>query len=263
MVTCSHKKLILVKERRCNRKNTSVLKETNHNKTTINLVLLRNFMEPTFLEANSNFDYTSDAIKNLIEKINNGDSQISSFDFTLNAYYYIRDTWLYNPYRFSLIEKDWKASEIYKHTSGHCLDKAILLISVLRGKNIPARLGLSKVKNHIAVEDIVEKFGNDVLVPHGYVEIFLNDKWVKATPAFNKTLCEKLNVAPLDFDGINDSLFQSFDNSGNTAFMEYLEDYGTFDHVPLLYMFDLMKETYPALHTANIELGMVLNLNEL
>jgi transglutaminase-like putative cysteine protease len=220
-------------------------------------------MEVTYLEENNNFDYSSKAIKDLIKKINGADSSNTKLEFAIKAYYYIRDTWPYNPYRFSLIENDWKASEICTHKTGHCLDKAVLLISVLRAKKIPARLGLAKVKNHIAVEDIIEKFGNDVLVPHGYVEIFLNDTWVKATPAFNKTLCKKLNVSPLAFDGVNDSLFQSYDTSGKKEFMEYLEDYGTFDHVPLPYMFDLMKETYPLLRSKNIALGMVLNLGKL
>ena len=220
-------------------------------------------MAPTYLEENTNFDYSSEGIQNLVEKIDAGGSDAFPLDFALKAYDYIRDAWPYNPYRFSLIENDWCASEICTHKSGHCLDKAILLISVLRAKNIPARLGLAKVKNHIAVEDIIEKFGNDVLVPHGYVELYLNGKWVKATPAFNKTLCEKLNLPPLDFDGINDSLFQAYDSSGSTQFMEYLEDYGVFDYVPLAYMFDLMKATYPTLAGKNIELGMVLNLNDL
>lgn len=220
-------------------------------------------MQKTFLEENSNFDYSSDSIQNLVEKIDEGSFESTPLEFALRAYYYIRDAWPYNPYRFSLKENDWKASEICTHRTGHCLDKAILLISVLRAKKIPARLGLAKVKNHIAIEDIVEKFGNDVLVPHGYVEIYLNGKWVKATPAFNKTLCEKLNVIPLEFDGVTDSLFQTYDSSGTTKFMEYIEDYGTFDNVPLAYMFNLMKETYPTLQERNIELGMVLNLADL
>ncbi len=220
-------------------------------------------MENTYLEENYNFDYSSIEIQNLIKKINDANNKNTSLDFALNAYYYIRDTWPYNPYRLSLNEDDWKASKICTHKTGHCLDKAVLLISVLRAKNIPARLGLAKVKNHIAVEEIVEKFGNDVLVPHGYVEIYLNKKWVKATPAFNKTLCEKLNVSPLEFDGENDSIFQSYDVSGKVEFMEYLEDYGTFNHVPLPYMFQLMKESYPAIKERNIKLGMVLNLADI
>ncbi|MBA6152366.1 transglutaminase-like domain-containing protein [Gelidibacter maritimus] len=217
----------------------------------------------TYLEENYNFDYSSQNIQNIIKKISEDSSKDTPLDFAIKAYYYIRDAWPYNPYRISLKPNDWRASEISTHTTGHCLDKAVLLISVLRAKNIPARLGLAKVKNHIAVDDIIEKFGNDVLVPHGYVELYLNGKWVKATPAFNKSLCEKMNVAPLDFDGTTDSLFQAYDSSGTSVFMEYLEDYGTFDHVPLTYMFDLMKDTYPPLRENKVEIGMVLNLKDL
>src|SRR5690554_884785 len=103
-------------------------------------------METTYLEANNNFDYSSEAIQNLVHKIKDGTSNHSPLDFALKAYYYIRDAWPYNPYRFSLIEADWQASKICTHQSGHCLDKAILLISVLRAEHIPARLGLAKVK---------------------------------------------------------------------------------------------------------------------
>lgn len=220
-------------------------------------------MIATYLEANNHFDHGSIEIQNLVKKIEASASDASSLDFALKAYYYIRDNWFYNPYHFSLIEDAWQASTITTRSAGHCLDKAILLISVLRAKNIPARLGLAKVKNHIAVEDIIEKFDNDVLVPHGYVELYLEGKWVKATPAFNKSLCQRLKVLPLDFDGINDSLFQAYDSSGNKKFMEYLEDYGVFDHVPLAFMLELMKATYPILAERNIQLGMVLNLNDL
>lgn len=215
----------------------------------------------TYLEENDNFDYSSQEIQKLIAKITAQNITDTPMEFAIKAYYYIRDAWHYNPYRFSLIASDWKASKISTNKSGHCLDKAILYISVLRAQNIPARLGLAKVKNHIAVDDIVEKFGNDVLVPHGYVELYLNEKWVKATPAFNKTLCEKLNVSPLNFDGYNDSLFQAYDSSGSIKFMEYLEDYGTFDHVPLTFMLELMMQTYPAMQKMNIELGTVLTLD--
>ena len=62
------------------------------------------------------------------------------------------------------------------------------------------------------MDQIVEKLGSDVLVPHGYIEIYLNNKWIKATPAFNKELCAILNIHPLEFDGETDSIFQEFDN---------------------------------------------------
>ncbi len=217
----------------------------------------------TYTVENSNFDYSHLHIQQLLHTVSPDYKTLSDKDFAIKAYLYVRDTWDYFPYRFSLFEKDWKASKICQLEKGHCLDKAIIMISLLRARNIPARLGLAKVKNHIGVDEIVKKFGNDVLVPHGYVEVFLNNKWVKATPAFNTSLCEKLGVDVLEFDGENDSLFQPFDQSGSHSFMEYLEDYGTFDHVPLPYMLELMKETYPPLQKNDVKLGVVLDLNRL
>lgn len=217
----------------------------------------------TYIEENSNFDYSHTSIQNLLQQIVPNPESMSKKDIAISIYLFVRDHWDYFPYRFSLKEEDWKASNICSLEKGHCLDKAIIMISLLRASKIPARLGLAKVKNHIGVDDIVKKFGNDVLLPHGYVEVFLNDTWVKATPAFNASLCDKLGVDVLEFDGENDSLFQAFDKNGTQSFMEYLEDYGTFDNVPLPYMLELMKETYPPLRKNDVKLGMVLNLNKL
>lgn len=213
------------------------------------------------LKNNYNFDYQTDIIKNYLNKI---DLQgLSEKEIAIKLYNHVRDSWPYYPYRFSFKKSDWKASKIISHKNGHCLDKAVLLISFLRAYNIPAKLGLAKVKNHIAIDQILEKFGSDVLVPHGYVALFLNNKWIKATPAFNIQLCTKLGVNVLEFDGENDSLFQEFDKTGNHSFMEYLEDYGTFDEVPLPYMLALMQEHYPSIMKKNIKLNDVLNLNAL
>ena len=162
----------------------------------------------------------------------------------VSLYYAVRDGWRYNPYRISFKREDWTADKIFAKSDGHCQDKALLLATFARACGIPSRLHLAKVKNHIAVEILIKKLGTNVLTPHGYVELFLENKWVKATPAFNRQLCEKLNVSPLEFDGQTDSFFQEYDNTGN-VFMEYLEDYGTFADVPLDFMVKNMKDNYP------------------
>ena len=107
-----------------------------------------------------------------------------------------------------------------------------------------ARLHLGKVKNHIAVERLTEKFGSNELTPHGMVNVYLKDKWLKMSPAFNKSLCTKLNVQPLEFDGENNSFLQQY-NSDGTRFMEYIDDYGHFEDVPLDFMERNIKEHYP------------------
>lgn len=155
----------------------------------------------------------------------------------------VRDGWRYNAYKMHFNPESCTASTIFQRPEGHCIDKANLLITVLRAVGIPARLHLAKVRNHIAVELIIRKFKTDVLTPHGYVELFLNDRWIAATPAFNKQLCKILNVDVLEFDGENDGIFQQYNRSGN-RFMEYLDDYGTFEDFPLEFVKENISEHY-------------------
>ena len=85
--------------------------------------------------------------------------------------------------------------------------------------------------------------GTDVFAYHGFSELLLNGKWVKATPAFNKELCRKHCVAPLEFDGRSDSIFQSADLEGN-KFMEYLNMGNTYADIPVDIIVDGWKEVY-------------------
>lgn len=218
---------------------------------------MKQYTDETF-----HFDLSNEKIQSAVSFLNS-EGPLTHKEFAIKAYLYVRDNWPYYPYRFSLINEDWKASELIGHNKGHCIDKVVILIAILRAAQIPARLGLAKVKNHIAVDQIVEKFGSDVLVPHGYIEIYLDSKWIKATPAFNKELCKLLNVHPLEFDGETDSVFQEFDQTGNQVFMEYLEDYGTFNEVPLPLMLELMRTHYPKIKETGITLGSVLYLDKL
>jgi transglutaminase-like putative cysteine protease len=70
----------------------------------------------------------------------------------IDLYNKVRDQWLYDPYSISLSKANYRASHIAKKPTGNCVEKSILLIALLRGARIPARLHLGKVKNHIAVE---------------------------------------------------------------------------------------------------------------
>jgi transglutaminase-like putative cysteine protease len=195
-----------------------------------------------YLKSTYYFDYETDEIQKLIQEFKV--DSLSNKEKAKQIYLKIRDNWRYNPYRISLSKQNYKASVISKKTETHCIDKSILLIACLRGLQIPAKIHLAKVKNHIGVERLVEKFGTNEISPHGMVSVFLDEKWLKVSPAFNKELCLKCNVAPLEFDGENDSVFQEFDNLGN-EFMEYLEDYGTFEDVPMDFIIKNFKDNYP------------------
>ncbi|MBW1296542.1 transglutaminase-like domain-containing protein [Aquimarina litoralis] len=198
-----------------------------------------------YLRATYYYDYQSEDIQNLIKEFNNDD--LSTKEKAVELYLKVRDEWRYDPYHIRLKKEAYKASELVKRSSGHCLDKSIILIAGLRGLGIPARIHLAKVKNHIGVERLIEKFGTNELTPHGMINVFLNGKWLKASPAFNKALCEKCNVAPLEFNGEEDSMFQEYDNQGG-IFMEYIEDYGHFEDLPHDFILNNIKEHYSEIY---------------
>jgi hypothetical protein len=50
----------------------------------------------------------------------------------------------------------------------------------------------------------------------------------------------------LEFNGNEDSIFQSYNKDGN-QFMEYLHDYGNFDDVPYELFISELKKHYPHL----------------
>ena len=66
---------------------------------------------------------------------------------------------------------------------------------------------------------------------HGYNDIWLNGRWIKVTPTFNLSLCEKFRVKPLDWDGMSDAVFHPFDMEGRRH-MEYVNDRGSYADLP-------------------------------
>lgn len=195
------------------------------------------YLKPTYY-----FNFENELVQNLISEFKT--NKLSDKEKTIGIYTKVRDNWKYDPYSISLSKEKYKSSHIAEKQSGNCVEKSIILIACLRALEIPARLHLGKVKNHIAVERLTEKFGSNELTPHGMVNVNLDNRWLKMSPAFNKSLCEKLNVEPLDFDGENNSFLQQY-NSEGSRFMEYVDDYGHFDDVPLDFMIKNIKEHYP------------------
>ncbi|AXG68740.1 transglutaminase-like superfamily protein [Kordia sp. SMS9] len=195
-----------------------------------------------YLKTTYYFNFEDEIIQKLAASYKDNTSSVQEKAIAL--YNKVRDDWKYDPYSISLSKENFRASVIAQKSSGNCVEKSILLIACLRAIEIPARLHLGKVKNHIAVERLTEKFGSNELTPHGMVNVFLNNKWLKLSPAFNASLCKKFKVAPLEFDGENNSFLQQYNNQGN-LFMEYTDDYGHFEDVPLAFMKRNVKEHYP------------------
>lgn len=170
----------------------------------------------------------------------------ADIDKAIKLYYAVRDGYYYNPYRIDFNPDAMKASAVLARKFGFCVTKAILLAALARVEGIPSRLGFADVKNHLCTERLKELMQSDLFIFHGYVELYLEKQWIKATPAFNLSMCERFGVSPLEFDGRNDSIFHQFDRKGNHH-MEYINDHGRFADLPYEQMIQAMKKHYPAL----------------
>ncbi len=164
-------------------------------------------------------------------------------DKAIRLYYWVRDNIWYDPYVPFYKPEHYRASRVLKLKRGYCVSKASLLCAMGRACGIPSRLGFADVRNHLATRQLVEWMGNDLFVYHGFTEFHLEGKWVKATPAFNKELCEKHRVKPLEFDGRHDSIFQPY-NSEQKRFMEYVAFHGSFQDVPVQRIVRAWEEAY-------------------
>jgi transglutaminase-like putative cysteine protease len=170
----------------------------------------------------------------------------SESERAVRLFYEVRDRIRYDPYSSNLEPETFKASLVLGRDATFCIPKAILLAAAARALGIPSRLGFADVRNHLATERLLRLLRTDLFVFHGYTELFLDGRWVKATPTFNLSLCEKFNVEPLEFNGRDDALLHPFDRE-RKRHMEYVRSHGSFDDMPLDEMTRAVREAYPHL----------------
>jgi transglutaminase-like putative cysteine protease len=166
----------------------------------------------------------------------------------VRLYYAVRDRITYTPYCDFRSPEVYRASACLARGSGFCVAKAALLAAASRAAGIAARVGFADVRNHLVTPRLRALMGSDVFYYHGYAELYLGQRWLKATPAFDRALCERFGVLPLEFDGRADSLFQPYDRSGRRH-MEYLHDRGAQADVPAADIMAAFERAYPNLTT--------------
>lgn len=172
----------------------------------------------------------------------------------LRLYSTVRDAIIYDPYVNFANPTNYRASGILAAGRGFCIGKAALLAASARAIGVPARVGYADVRNHLTSPRLYDKIKTDTFFWHSYTELYLSGRWVKATPAFDRTLCDRLGLKPLEFDGDADSLFQPFDQAGRRH-MEYLHDHGTFSDVPFDTLQGVFITTYPSLMSGDGVVG--------
>ncbi|MFE8069887.1 transglutaminase-like domain-containing protein [Marinobacteraceae bacterium S3BR75-40.1] len=201
-------------------------------------------LRPTYF-----FDYDQPDLRAWIEK-----QVIGVTDDPLEQikalYLAVQDQVAYNPYVCRPEAETFRASHALLSGESYCIPKAVLLGAAARAIGVPSRLGLADVRNHLSSPRLIEWLQSDIFRMHGFIELYLNGRWVKATPAFNERLCRLIGVEPLEFDGLADSVFQPYTADGK-AHMEYVFDHGVFDDVPHDYIVAGLRQAYGHLFEGN------------
>jgi transglutaminase-like putative cysteine protease len=161
----------------------------------------------------------------------------------VKLYNAVRDEIQYDPYRIEFTPEAFRASVIIGKGFGYCVAKAIVLAAAGRAAGIPSRLRFADVRNHLTTERLKKVMKTDLFIYHGYTEFLLDRRWLKVTPTFNTSLCERFRVKPLEFDGENDAIFHPYDEDGRRH-MEYVNDHGSFADVPYDKIIEMFETHY-------------------
>ncbi len=164
----------------------------------------------------------------------------------VKLFYAVRDRIRYDVYGVDMSREGLKASHIIKNKVGFCIHKSIVFATAARYLGIPSRLTFSDVRNHLSTPALKKLVGGDVFHYHAYAEIYLHERWIKATPVFNLMLCHLFKMEPLEFDGIHDATLQAYDKQGNQS-LEFINHHGSFNNVPYQQCITALKHHHPLL----------------
>ncbi|MET9295709.1 transglutaminase-like domain-containing protein [Streptomyces sp. NPDC003077] len=161
-------------------------------------------------------------------------------------YYAVRDGIDYEVYGADLSRHGLRASSVIDGGTGFCVHKSIVYAAAVRSVGVPCRIAYGDVRNHLASERLRKLVGGDVFRYHSWTSVYLEGKWVKATPVFNKLLCRLYKIKPLDFDGRSDSVYHPYDETGRRH-MEFLQMHGEFADVPYERVVGGIRAAHPLL----------------
>jgi transglutaminase-like putative cysteine protease len=183
-----------------------------------------------YLKPTSIVDSDHPLVKDKAQEITKGQKEV--IEKARSLFYFVRDHIRYNPYLPRYLPEHFRASNTLARGEGFCIQKASLLIALSRAVGIPARFHFVILRNHVLPEKIAELLVSNVIPDHGFVEFYLDGRWVGATPAFDLEMCQKYGIIPVEFDGRNEAKFHSHTQDGKLH-IEYILDRGTYTDVPI------------------------------
>lgn len=211
-----------------------------------------------YLRETNFIDYSSPIVQDVIAELDL--DGLDDIEKAKKLFYYVRDATKYSIKGVSLNPDTFKASFTLKQNSSYCIPKALALCTLARSVGIPSRIHLVDFINHRLTPELQNLWGTNLMASHAFTEMYLNNRWVKATPALDKKTCSDHKFRLVEFDGINDGMLQPTDINNNPH-VEYVNDHGTFDDLPLDVIMNIFKENYGNMSSGFIEKLFSTNIN--
>jgi len=197
---------------------------------------LGKYLKPTFT-----IDSNSKPIREKTRELTKDQEDVT--DKAKSLFYFVRDQIKYIMYPQISREEYFKASKTLQKGEGYCVQKAVLLTTLARAADIPARMGFVDIVNHLLPQKYIALQGTNLFIYHGFTELHLNGKWIKATPAFDFDMCNENQIIPIEFDGENDTLFHPVNQEGKPH-IEYTKFHGSYDDLPYTEIINACREVY-------------------
>jgi transglutaminase-like putative cysteine protease len=193
-----------------------------------------------YLKPTKFIDWDNEAVKQKAQELTKGKK--TDREKAIALYYFVRDKIKHNPYAPGAVPEDYKASLILQRGNGYCQHKALLLVALARAAGIPARPGYADFRDHQLSPKFRAMIGGDnLLIQHGYAELYIDGKWVHASPSYGLDTCKKGGFVPVEFDGINDARDSSYNIKGEPH-MQLAKDHGTYEDFPWDFILSYRQE---------------------
>jgi transglutaminase-like putative cysteine protease len=192
-----------------------------------------------YLKATYYLDYDTPSVSKVSKEIvasHPHEKAKALFDF-------VRDRIPYTPYAPFYSPEHYPASRTLEKGEGFCVQKAVLLAALARANGIPARLIFADIKNYAVPPKLWNMMQTNIFAFHGYNELYIDGRWIKVTPTFDRGMCQRLNLKLVEFDGHNPAIFHSHDLNGQLH-IEYIKNHGHFADLPFETVFKGLKGAY-------------------
>jgi len=209
---------------------------------------LEEYLKPTPV-----IDCDTTSIKEKSQELTAGQERIT--EKAKSLFYFVRDEIKFDPYSPRYLPEHYRASATLTRGGGYCVQKAVILAALARAAGIPTRLRFANIRNHLQFAKLVERMGTNLFIYHGYDELYIDGRWIKAAPTFDLKMCQKDRIVPVEFDGTKDALHHSYSQDGKPH-IEYVCDHGHYQDVP----FDEIEKARVQGYGAEIEQRMKYGL---